>query len=172
MGNRMAVASRRLSRHGSSNCSRMPSVATGWINDDPSPVAGCAGWRGKIWGASMPRCHMTGHMTHTKPSCPTKLANHTKFHGTFCIPPKPLRRLQPTPTQHLNHPHTPLSIPQRWRTTVARSSICKPQPSRTLQPIEILTLYHQLRPPQVQRHQPHHQGQGPRFRPDLDREGR
>lgn len=29
----------------------------------------------------------------------------------------------------------------------------------------------QLRPPQVQRHQPHHQGQRPRLRPDLHRQG-
>ena len=33
-------------------------------------------------------------------------------------------------------------------------------------------LLSQLRPPQVQRNQPHHQGQGPRFRPDLRRKGR
>lgn len=36
----------------------------------------------------------------------------------------------------------------------------------------VLTGMRSLRPPQVQRHRPHHQGQGPRLRSDQHRQGR
>lgn len=85
--------------------------------------------------------------------------------------------------------------PSKWRTKEERLSICKPAPApvprlRFLCPkISNLTLFwalwpgqrnlnnpannkRQLRPPQVLCHQPHHQGQRPRLRPDLHRQGR
>jgi hypothetical protein len=89
-------------------------------------------------------------------------------------------------TQNLLSPPTQ---PSKWRTTAASLSTCKRPPeicsdSRESplrlenSPMEDRRVYKltwfssaQVRPPQVQRDQPHHQGQGPRLCPDQHRQG-
>lgn len=104
-------------------------------------------------------------------------------HGQTNQPPR-----QPPTPPNLFFPPTQ---PSKWRTSAERLSTCKRPPRKpenhTRESLPRLAAhssrrnkaYHtnaflffaQLRPPQVQRDQPHHQGQGPRLRPDLHRQG-
>lgn len=73
--------------------------------------------------ARRPRYHMIGHVTHRKPSPPHEIIRrHGKFRGHDFTRPSH-QRITTTSTS----PNT-LTTPSRWRTTVARSSICKAAP--------------------------------------------
>lgn len=80
--------------------------------------------------ARRPRYHMMGHVTHRKPSPPHEIIRrHGKFRGHE-FTRLSHQRITTTSTS----PNT-LTKPSKWRTTVARSSICKtaPKPPRQYQ---------------------------------------
>lgn len=114
------------------------------------------------------------------------VSSHTYFKAApNSSTPKSLFR--PTNRKKKNPTHN-----QPWRTSAARSSTCKPAPSTKNPPKASLSLSaqsrlwlsktpkgknpltqpHQLRPPQMFRHEPHHQSQRPRLRATLHRQGR
>ena len=103
------------------------------------------------------------------------LTTSPKTAGTTVNPPSHTNITRKTSSSPLTTP------PQKWRTSAASLSTCKARPSthefllrtpRKKNSTPLLTYMRQLRPPQVQRNEPHHQGQGPRFRADFRRQGR
>jgi hypothetical protein len=79
---------------------------------------------------------------------------------------------------YLNHsPHVPQNENTQsknlpiWKMTRVNSSTCASPQELYLQPKQIRLTLSQLRPPQVQRNKPHHQGQGSCICPDLRRKG-
>lgn len=113
----------------------------------------------------------------TRKPCPPHeiLGTMSNFEASLAASHQPLSTTKSTAGPLTKPPlPQPLLTQPKWRTTVARSWTCKQ--SRILlhrfSTVMLIILRFQLRPPQVQRHQPDHQGQGPRFRPDFHRQGR
>lgn len=100
---------------------------------------------------------------------PRNYATPPKILANFLtIPLQRCQTSQPTSNQHPENPPKHRQNGERpWRD-------CRPvwilfRNSRNWS--ELTNIFVQLRPPQVQRHQPHHQGQGPRLCPALHRQG-
>lgn len=128
-------------------------------------------WRGSLDRDHAAPSHDQSHDAHKALGAPRNLANHTKFDGTFLHPTQRFATTSshaeyPTKTTLNNPPLNRKNGERPWRDRRSVRLTERP-PTRPI----ILILHHQLRPPQVQRYQPHHQGQGPRLRPDLDCEG-